>query len=207
MKNLSIILSALSLAGVIVLFVMFSQKTTEVSVEKEIIVNDSTQLEKIEPTGTFALIDVQRITNEYVYYQDIVVELEAKQKRAEAKFRKKAETFQGEYEAYMKKAQMGAFLSQQSQQQQEQELMQKQESLKMLEQDLSIKLQTDMQKLDAQATDTIMSSLKAFNETAKYDLIFNSATILDKGAAIDVTDTILSILNTRYEKLQAKAVK
>jgi len=200
MKNISTILSSLSLVGVIVLFVIFFQDNNKNILEEEIIIDEISTDSVILSTGVFAFIDVQRITNEYGYYQEIVVELEAKQKRAESKFRNKAQAFQEEYEAYMKKAQMGAFLSQQSQQQQEQQLMQKQESLKVLEQELSMKLQGDMQKLDAQATDTIMNSLKAFNKIAKYDLIFNSATILDKGAAIDVTDTILSILNTRYEK-------
>ena len=200
MKHISTILSSLSLVGVIVLFVIFLQDSNkEVNDENQSITQNSSD-SLVSSNGTFAFIDVQRITNEYGYYKEIVVELEAKQKRAESKFRNKAQAFQEEYEAYMKKAQMGAFLSQQSQQQQEQQLMAKQENLKMLEQDLSMQLQTDMQKLDAQATDTIMSSLSAFNKNANYDLIFNSATILDKGTAVDVTDTILSILNTRYDK-------
>jgi len=200
MKNISLILSSLSLVGVIIIFVMFAKEHSCSAETETPIVSDSTVVESIPTTGTFAYIDVQKITNEYGYYQEIVEVLDQKQKRAEAKFKNKAQAFQEEYEAYMKKAQMGAFLSQQSQQQQEQQLMAKQENLKALEQDLTMKLQTQMQQLDAQATDTIMSSLKAFNKEAKFDLIFNSATILDKGSAVDVTDTILSILNTRYQK-------
>lgn len=197
MKNISLALSALSLVGVIVLFVMNSQNS-EINIEKEITLNDSTITEAKVPTGVFASIDVQRITLEYAYYQEIVIDLEAKQKRAESQLRNKAQSFQSEYEAYMKKAQMGAFLSQQSQQDQEQDLMQKQENLKALEQDLSIKLQTEMQQLDAQANDTVMKYLKEYNREAKYDLILNSATILDPGVTVDVTDTIISLLNHQY---------
>ena len=209
MKNLANILSALSLVGVIVLFVMFFQTKGNVAGDVEDgILKDSTSVEVIDSTetGKLALIDVQRITNEYGYYKEIVVKLESKQKRAEAKYMRKAQAFQKEYEAFMKKAQMGAFLTQESQQQQEMDLRQKQESLSYLEQELSQKLQIEMQKLDAQATDTIMSYLKKFNKKAQYDLILNSATILDAGVTVDVTDTILSILNTQYN-LHKNAVK
>ena len=135
MKNLANILSALSLVGVIVLFVMFFQTKGNVAGDVEDgILKDSTSVEVIDSTetGKLALIDVQRITNEYGYYKEIVVKLESKQKRAEAKYMRKAQAFQKEYEAFMKKAQMGAFLTQESQQQQEMDLRQKQESLAKL---------------------------------------------------------------------------
>jgi len=201
MKNLASILSGLSLLGVIVLSVLFFQtKGGAVNEIEDVVLHDSTLIESVnrKATGRLALIDVQRITNEYGYYKEIVVKLESKQKRAEAEYMKKAQAFQREYEAFMKKAQMGAFLTQESQQQQEMDLRQKQESLANLEQELGQKLQIEMQKLDAQATDTIMSYLKKFNKEAQYDLILNSATILDPGVTVDVTDTILSILNTQY---------
>ena len=201
MKNLASILSGLSLLGVIVLSVLFFQtKGGAVNEIEDVVLHDSTLIESVnrKATGRLALIDVQRITNEYGYYKEIVVKLESKQKRAEAEYMKKAQAFQREYEAFMKKAQMGAFLTQESQQQQEMDLRQKQESLANLEQELGQKLQIEMQKLDAQATDTIMSYLKKFNKEAQYDLILNSATIIDPGVTVDVTDTILSILNTQY---------
>lgn len=201
MKNLASILSGLSLIGVIVLSVLFFQaKGGAVEEIENVVLHDSTLIESVQSkaTGRLALIDVQRITNEYGYYKEIVVKLENKQKRAEAEYMKKAQAFQKEYEAFMKKAQMGAFLTQESQQQQEMDLRQKQEGLAYLEQELGQKLQIEMQKLDAQATDTIMSYLKKFNKEAQYDLILNSATILDPGVTVDVTDTILSILNTQY---------
>jgi Skp family chaperone for outer membrane proteins len=198
MKNLALILSILSFVGVITIFVMshtdhVKPATQAASVSSD----DTTAVEEIVPSN-MAYIDVQRITNEYAYYKEILADLEIKQKRAEAEFNKKAQVFQKEYEAFVKKAQMGAFISAESQQQQEMDLRRQQENLGVLEQDLSMKLQNDMQKLDAQATDTIMKYLKYFNSEAKYDIILNKVTILDPGAAVDVTDTIVSLLNHRY---------
>lgn len=206
MKNLTFGIAVLSLAGVITIFIMSHTSHVNPSKEDIKIEKNDSNFVNVVPSN-IAYIDVQRITNEYGFYQDIVKNLEEKQKRAEAEYGKKAQAFQQEYEAYMKKAQMGAFLSQESQQQQEMELRSKQENLAMLEQDLSMKLQSDMQKLDAQATDTIMSYLKKFNISAKYDLILNSATILDPGQTTNVTDSILSILNQKYQEHKASTTK
>ncbi len=203
MKNLATVLSGLSLVGVIVLFVIvFQSKKEDIKVNSDnVVLKDSTktEIEKREATGRIALIDVQRITNEYGYYKEIVEKLQKKQKRGEAELTRKSEAFKKKYETYMKKAQMGSFLSQQSQQSQEQELQQENQDLQMLQQQLSTQLQNEMQQLDAQATDTIMNYLKKFNLDAKYDLILNSATILDPGVTEDITDTILHVLNTQYE--------
>jgi outer membrane protein len=154
-----------------------------------------------DSSSQFAYIDVQRINSEYLFYQDVSKEFEKKQKRAEAEYGKKVQDFQVEYESYMKKAQTGAFLSQASQQQQEADLAAQQENLKRLEQDLSIKLQNEMQKLDFQVKDTIMNYLKKFNQKAGYVMILNSVSILDAGKTVDITDTVLATLNKNY-KLQ-----
>jgi Skp family chaperone for outer membrane proteins len=100
----------------------------------------------------------------------------------------------------MRKAQLGAFLSKESQQAQEQELQQENQNLQILQQQLSTQLQSELQQLDAQATDTIMHHLSLFNKKAQYNLILNSATLLDKGSAKDITDSILNILNQEYKK-------
>ncbi|MBN2670017.1 MAG: OmpH family outer membrane protein [Bacteroidales bacterium] len=213
MKNLSIVLSTLSFVGVVVLLVLHftasSGKNVEINSKDVNNESDTLVVEKVDLNASnIAYINVQRINEEYGYYQDIAEELKSKQKRAENEYMAKAQTFQKEYEEYMKKAQMGSFLSAESQQQQEMELMQKQESLRVLEQDLSMKLQNDLQKLDAQATDTIMNYLKKFNLDANYDMILNSVMILDKGKTVDITDTVLSLLNQKYqEHLNKKAIK
>lgn len=211
MKNLTLGISVLSLIGVIVIFAM--SHTSHVLPANENTINSQSEnaslVQNVDrpATGKFAFIDVQRITNEYGYYKEIVVAIQKKQQNAEAEFGRKAQSFQKEYETYMQKAQRGSFLSQASQQQQEADLRSKQEKLALLEKELSQKLQIEMQGLDAQATDTIMSYLKKFNEDAQFDLILNSATILDKGICTDVTDTILSILNQRYEVQKTEAIQ
>ncbi len=200
-QNIALVLSVISLVLIVILFTIKDDNTGTNLPEKEPTapVEEKLTTSEARDVSNIAYIDAQRITNEYEYYKEIAKELEQKQKRAEAEFAKKAESFQAELEEYQKKAQMGAFLSAESQQRQEMSLREKQENLAVLEQDLSMKLQSDLQKLDAQAHDTIMKYLTRFNESSKYDLILNKATILESGSTVDVTDTILSILNTQYE--------
>ncbi len=204
MKQASLIISIIALIGVVVLFVKNPKPENKEITTTMPTTQEVAEQESMPTVSNIAYIDAQRITNEYEYYKEIAKELEKKQKRAEAEFAKKAEAFQNEINEYQKKAQMGAFLSAESQQSQEMALREKQESLAVLEQDLSLKLQSDLQKLDAQAHDTIMKYLKAFNKVKQYDLILNSATILDAGHTTDVTDTILSILNNQYHLQKSK---
>lgn len=211
MKNLTLGISVLSLIGVIVIFIMSHSShvlPTSGNVEdaqnpNSLLVNQADR----PATGKFAFINMQKITNEYGYYKEIVVAVKEKQKYAEAEYARKAQSFQKEYETFMQKAQRGSFISAASQQQQEIDLRTKQENLGRLEQELSQKLQIEMQDLDLRATDTIMTYLKKFNKEAQFDLILNSAIILDQGASVDVTDTILAILNERYEVQKAKAIQ
>jgi len=208
MKYLSNILLGIVLIATTILFIRMHKvcnkietlETAPTTLDSNIIFSSS---ETGTTNGKFAYIDVQRINSEYEFYKEVADQFEAKQKRAEAEYMRKAQKFQSEYEEYMTKAQRGAFLSQASQQQQEADLMQKQENLKKLEQDLSIKLQNEMQNLDFQVKDTVMHYLDKFNKEAGYIMILNSVSILDAGQTTNITDTILSILNSNY-KLQNK---
>ncbi|GEM_PF-2576316 len=204
MKHLPLIISIVALIGVVGLYFMQSKKEAKVAENSTIIPASSDSASALFSKINMAYIDVQRINSEYGYYKDLAAELENKQKRAEGEFRGKAEAFQREYEEFMNKAQKGSFISEASMQQQEMELRQKQQNLAQLEQDLTARLQGELQKLDAQATDTVMHYLKTFNKSAKYDMIINSVTLLEAGNVVNITDTILHILNTRYEATKVK---
>ena len=205
MKYLTPILLAVVTIASVILFIRMHKVCNKIqNLEQGNMSSDTisqNQVFKSDTSSRFAYIDVQRINSEYLFYQDVSKEFEIKQKRAEAEYGKKVQDFQIQYENYMKKAQTGAFLSQASQQQQEADLTAQQENLKRLEQDLSIKLQNEMQKLDFQVKDTIMDYLKKFNQKAGYVMILNSVSILDAGQTVDITDTVLESLNRKY-KLQ-----
>ena len=207
MKHLNTILLGILALATVILFVRMHKVCSKIKTIENTETSDTTDIAhstiSSESSAKLAYIDVQRINSEYLFYQDVSKDFEAKQKRAEAEFSGKAQDFQKEYEMYMQKAQRGAFLSKESQQQQEASLMAKQENLKVLEQNLSIKLQNEMQQLDFQVKDTIMNCLKNFNQQAGYAVILNSVSILDAGTTENITDTVLSILNSNY-KLQHK---
>jgi len=207
MKHLSKIIIAVLFVATVILFIRVQKACKMIKELKQ-----ETTISTIDSSKTLArdsilnnnlklaYIDVARITAEYGYYKEIETKLKAKQQRAESELTRKSEAFKKKYENYMRKAQLGAFLSKESQQAQEQELQQENQNLQILQQQLSTQLQSELQQLDAQATDTIMHHLSLFNKKAQYNLILNSATLLDKGSAKDITDSILNILNQEYKK-------
>ncbi len=203
MNKLLIALSSISLTiSIILAFLFFSEKNACNTEQENTNVSENITIAETPKTvsGKYAYIDVQRILLEYVFYNEIAQKLEKKQKRAENELEQKAKKFQEKYELYVKKAQMGSFLSQQSQEQQEMELRKEQENLAILEQELSLQLQNDMKQLNDQATDTIMGFLKNYNQKAQYDFILNSGAILEHGILKDITDEVIKQLNNNYKQ-------
>jgi len=208
MKYLSKIIIGILFVATTILFIRMQKACKMIKELKQetIATVDSSNTETSDSINNnlkLAYIDVARIMTEYGYYKELEKKLNTKQQNAESELARKSEAFKKKYENYMRKAQLGAFLSKESQQAQEQELQQENQNLQILQQQLSSQLQNELQQLNTQVTDTIMHHLSLFNKKAKYNLILNSVTLLDKGSAKDVTDTILSILNQEYEKQKA----
>jgi outer membrane protein len=116
----------------------------------------------------------------------------------EAGLNQKMSAFEREAGEFQKKVQNNSFLSQESAQRQEQELMEKQQNLYKLREDLTLELQKEGANLELQLLDTVTNFLKEFNKDRKYRYILNSASFLYGNEGLDITDTIASLLNARY---------
>ena len=105
---------------------------------------------------------------------------------------------------FQKKIQNNSFLSQESAQRQEQELMEKQQNLYKLREDLSNELMVEGQNLEKQLLDTVTNFLREFNKDGKYRYILNSASFLYGNSYLNITDTVTSLLNSRYQPAAKK---
>jgi outer membrane protein len=125
------------------------------------------------------------------------------QKQLEQEFGKKQTAFENEAAAFQRKVQANSFLSLESAQQQEAELYQKQQQLMNLKDDLSAKLMEQEQAMTKQIHDSIVNCVNIFNKSNKYKLILSNTfggTIIYGDSTLNLTDTIQSILNSRFPK-------
>lgn len=117
---------------------------------------------------------------------------------------KKMSAFEKDVQDFQKKVQMNSFISEESARRQQQDLMMKEQELYKLREDLSMQLAKETQALEKQLLDTVMNFLKEFNANHAYDFIFNKAALLYGSDALDITDTLIYLLNKRYEAVKPK---
>ena len=201
MKNLSLILNALLFIAVIVLFILhFSSKPSiNDDIKKSVNKTDS-----IPANNDIAYISVDSLLKKYNLYEELENKLMEKQKGMESDLNRKSAAFEKEAAEFQKKVQSNSFLSQESAQRQEQELMEKQQNLYKLREDLSNELAQEGQKLELQLLDTVTNFLREFNKDGKYRYILNSASFLYGNSYLNITDTVTTLLNSRYQPAAKK---
>jgi outer membrane protein len=201
MKNISLILNALLFIAVIILFILhFSFKTsTSGDTKKSVNKTDS-----IPANNDIAYISVDSLLKKYNLYEELENKLMEKQKGMESDLNRKSAAFEKEAAEFQKKVQNNSFLSQESAQRQEQELMEKQQNLYKLREDLSNELMLEGQNLEKQLLDTVTNFLIEFNKDGKYRYILNSASFLYGNSYLNITDTITTLLNNRYQPAAKK---
>ncbi len=153
------------------------------------------------PTGLkTAYINVDTLLNNYKLYKKLQKDLIAKQKRMEATINQKSTQLQKEAAVFQQKVQNNSFLSMESAKQQEQELYQKQQNLMDLKDKLSNDLVRESQKMQKQLLDTVTLFLEGYNKQLGNTFIFNAASFLYSDNQYDITDTVVKMLNARYEQ-------
>ena len=197
MKNISIILNAILFVAVGVLFAMhFTCKSSCSKGGPERNAKKDSLLANVK--DDIAYINVDSLLNKYKFYKELETKLTEKQKGMESDLNNKMAAFEKEANEFQKKVQNNSFLSQESAQNQQEELQEKQQNLYKLRDDLSVELQKESQNLEKQLLDTVTNFLKVFNKDKKYRYILNSASFLYGNEGLDITDTITSLLNSRY---------
>lgn len=151
-----------------------------------------------------AVIDIDSLLKNYKFYKELETKLIAKQKSLEADLQRQMANFEKEVQDFQKKAQTGSFISQESARMQEQALYDKQQELINKRDEYSKQIIEEHQKLEKQLYDTIISVIKAYNYDKKYPIIINKASLIISDKCLEITDTVLNLLNNRYDKWAKK---
>lgn len=180
--------------AIIALFVIVFTKNKNLSSTSFSKINDSLMLR----VHKIAFVNLDSLLKKYKFYEVLEKKLIDKQKSLENDLNRKLAAFEKEAQEFQRKVQTNSFLSQESAQRQEQELMMKQQNLFKLREDLTNELAQESQNLEKQLLDTVTNFLKEFNANKKYDYILNKAAMLYGDEGLDITDTLVKLLNSRY---------
>lgn len=196
MKHLGLIISVIALAAVIYLFAdKFSGKN-----ETTAKVSNNDTINVISPSGNIAYVKIDSLLAKYHFYNELEEKLIMRKANLEASLTNKAAALEQEFANFQKKEQTGAFVSQESYQRQGEELMAKREKLMASEQEMTQTLYKEGAEMEQQILDSVLNLVNEFNKKANYSYILNGGNLLYGEPASDITDTILNLLNERYNK-------
>ena len=202
MKKELIIVNAVTILAVIVLFILVLGKKSpqiEQTTEKNV--------ELIENSGGIVYINTDSLIMNYEYARFLSEQLLRKEESSRADFNERAKIFQNDMIEFNRKIQNNSFLSLERAQNEERRLRQKESELQELNSRLSNDLLDEQERMNKQLRDTISLFLKEYCKDKPYRVVLSNTlgdNILYAVEGLDITEDIVSMLNSRYSASQKK---
>jgi outer membrane protein len=197
MKRPSFIISVIALAAVGVLYIIyFTGKRPSGEESSPAVKNSGSEKTALR----IAYVKADSVILNYDLAQYLHDEFTKKQEAYNSEFGSKRQTFEQEAAAFQEKLQRGGFLTEQRAIQERDRLVGKEQEILQLDQELSGKLAEMQAANNKQILDSLLSFLKEYNKTRKYDYIFNGGEILIGDEANNITAEVLKALNENYSK-------
>ncbi|MCB0700845.1 MAG: OmpH family outer membrane protein [Chitinophagaceae bacterium] len=196
MKNLSVILSALALVGVIILFGM------ELGPDDDNVKADKTQKEATGTEGRIAFVNIDSLESKYEYLKMKQEELEAKNESMASELERSQQKFQQDYLNMQRKAQAGT-LTQAEAEAAEKRLRQMSQSLESRKEALTEQLMKEQDDFNKDLKKRLDNFLEDYNKDKGYDYILSYSSVINSillaNDALDITDDVINGMNAEYK--------
>lgn len=210
MKNLSLILNIILLAAVIFLFVdrfaISDDKTSgSVSAEGE---NVTPVMEN--PEGKIAYIDLEAILTGYDYSVELNNQMMKLLENSRNDLRVESERFESDYRKYESKVKSGGFLSQASMENQQTDLINRQQALQEKQAELENKLMAEQSRVESELYRQIVDHLNTIRTEYQFSYILSvvpGSDVLVADSTYNVTNLVLEGLNKKYQEQKAAEKK
>lgn len=197
MKNLSYVINGVLAVAIVILYVLHFSAKGESS--PQVTVGESIPTEFA--TLPVAYINIDSLLGEYNYSKDLNEAMIRKSESARLSLNQKGRQLEQEVGEFQKKVENNAFLSTERGEQERNRLIRKQQELQQLSERLSADISQETQQMTMKLNETIMSFIREYNASKKYQIIFNNVTndnILLADKKYDITSEIITELNKRY---------
>ncbi len=154
-----------------------------------------------------AYIDTDSLLRQYQYAIYLQEELLKKEEKSRTDFNEQAKKLQAQMTEFQRKLQNNGFLSRERAEQEQKNLMAKDQELQGLNAKLSNELMVEQEKLNRQLRDTLTSYLDEYNKDGKFKLILSNTlgdNVLYSADGINITQSVADALNARYDASKAK---
>jgi len=202
MKNTLVIVNAALVIAVVILFVLVLRGKP---VEGKSVDNVGSIVN--ENGLAMAYINTDSLIMNYEYARYLSEQLLRKEESSRADFNERVRIFQNDYNEFQRKLQNNSFLSRERAQNEENSLQQKSAELEDLNARLSNELMEEQARMNQQLRDTLTNFLSAYCENKPYSIVLSNTmgdNVLYSADGLDITNAIVSELNTRYTVSQKK---
>ncbi len=154
-----------------------------------------------------AYIDTDSLLRQYQLAINLQEELLKKEEKSRTDINERAKKLQDDMNEFQRKVQNNGFLSRERAQQEQQNLMAKDQDLKNLNSKLSNELMQEQDKVNKQLRDTLTNYLKELNADGRYKLILSNTmgdNVLYSAPGTNITQQVADALNARFEKSKGK---
>ncbi len=172
--------------------------------------DDDTQksTENISENDVFpiAYIDTDSLLRQYQFAIYLQEELLKKEEKSRTDFNEQAKKLQDQMAEFQRKVQNNGFLSRERAEQEQKNLMARDQELQQLNSKLSNELMGEQESLNRQLRDTLTSYLEEFNADGRYKMIISNTlgdNVLYSVPGVNITQQIAEGLNSRYENSKA----
>ena len=195
MKSLSLILNVILILAVAILYFLHFNGKSE---EQE----NTSSLEEETTDGDLkvAYINADTVLQHFDFFKEKQKELEEKQKKLDQDYRNRAQGLQNEvnnYQQSMPNLTMGQARAL------EEDLMKKQQNLRVYQESLTQQLLQDEAKINQELYEKVTSYIKEYSEDKNIEMVVKynpGSDVLYAGSAMDITREVISGLNKKYQE-------
>ena len=198
MKNISTIISVISLLMVAVLFYLFFNQSAKKQVSSEPVGK--------QPGTSFriAYFDIDSLEAHYGYFKEVVAQVKQKESAMNIELSGMEKTYQKKIAEWQKK---GTAMSQAESDQAQQEYAMMQQNYQSRKQSLQEELYKHNEDLKSDIRKKIEAFLKDYNKEKSYSFIFayeSNSFMYARDTTYDITKDLVNGLNAEYEKTKGK---
>ncbi len=148
---------------------------------------------------TIAYVKMDSVLYTYELAKKLTSNLQSNQESFKKEYAVKRIKFEKDAAAFQEKVQRGGFLTEERAKLEQERLIGQQQEVERLDYELTQKLNEMQAQINQQIVDSISSFLKSYNSDKKYDIILNSASMLEGTPKFNITKDVSDGLNKRYK--------
>lgn len=199
MKKINLVLNIISLAAVVVLFVLHFTSPKNSETTPRTVVETS--------NGGIVYIRLDSVINAYDMYNDLRITLEGKVSSIENEINKKGRALENDIKSFQEKMGKGLLTRSQAETMSE-ELQRRQQELQLYSQQKQMEIAEEENVMINQVMNEIRLFVASYNSQNNYSLILTTTeatnTIISGESALDISKDIIEGLNREYIKKRNK---